>query len=132
MNSLQHLNISPLRKRNQFVAMRKGKRQHCNSFLLQMRKWTDEENAALASHGGLRIGFTVTKKVGNAVVRNRVKRRMRELVKSVLPVHGKKSHDYVLIGKRAALDTKFDTMIAELGSALKRIHRNQTSAGKHG
>ena len=132
MNSPQKIAIDPLRKRAQFIAMRAGKRQHSTSFLLQMLGREKTADSGDSAQDTLRIGYTVTKKTGNAVVRNRIKRRMRELVRAVMPLHGQTSHDYVLIGKRAALDTKFETMIAELTSSLKRVHGKKSSSRKHG
>lgn len=145
-NPLPEIAIQTLRKRREFVAMRNGVRQHRDGFLLQMRARDGVVNAGGSTHSqhqdanqgelrqcGIRVGYTVTKKVGNAVIRNRIKRRMREAVRRVLPSQGKPDHDYVLIGKRAALNMEFNTIITELGSALKSVHHKSTRPGKqHG
>ena len=74
--------------------------------------------------GAVRVGFTVSKQVGNAVERNRVRRRLREVVR--LSAAGADrmcpGHDYVLVGRRAALAAPFGEMVRELGSALRRVH----------
>ena len=69
-----------------------------------------------------RFGFTVSKKVGNAVARNRVKRRLREIVRlnGVMATRG--GHDYVLIGRKAALTLPFGRMAGEFAGAMKRAH----------
>jgi ribonuclease P protein component len=69
---------------------------------------------------GLRFGITVTKRIGNAVVRNRMKRRLRALVRELLPVHGLPDHDHVLIGRESGVERDFATMRAELLVALER------------
>ncbi len=76
--------------------------------------------------GPVRIGFTVTKKVGTATERNRVRRRLRELVKRLDVISMRPHHDYVIVGRRAALDRGFETMFNDLRSALSRLER-QTS-----
>jgi ribonuclease P protein component len=75
-----------------------------------------------------RVGFTVSKKVGNAVERNRVRRRLREVVRLSAALPQATGHDYVLIGRRAGLDLPFEKMIAEFAGALKRVHRKPRPA----
>ncbi len=73
--------------------------------------------------GPVRVGFTVSKKVGNSVERNRVRRRLRELVRTSAGVALRSGHDYVLVGRRAALKLPFDRMRTEFDSALRRLER---------
>jgi ribonuclease P protein component len=80
----------------------------------------------------VRIGFTVSRQVGNAVERNRVRRRLREMVRLSQGGGMHDGHDYVLIGRRAALAAPFGQMRQELDAALGRIHdpeRPQTTGG---
>jgi ribonuclease P protein component len=69
---------------------------------------------------GLRYGITVTKRIGNAVVRNRMKRRFRALVREILPVHGLPQHDHVLIGREGGIERDFALLREELLGALAR------------
>jgi ribonuclease P protein component len=69
---------------------------------------------------GVRYGVTVTKKIGNAVVRNRMKRRFRELLRATLPERGLPDHDHILIGREGGVERDFATMAAELSAALTR------------
>jgi ribonuclease P protein component len=69
-----------------------------------------------------RVGFTVSKKVGNAVERNRVRRRLREVVRLSAALPQATGHDYVLIGRKAALTLSFGRMVGEFAGALKRAH----------
>ena len=72
---------------------------------------------------GIRVGYTCSKKVGNAVARNRAKRRLREIARAVLPAQGKCGHDYVLIGRRTATATlPFATLLGDLEKALGVLH----------
>ena len=70
----------------------------------------------------MRAGFTVTKKVGNSVIRNRLKRRLREIVHLVLPAHGHPGADHVLIGRDAGLSREFAVLQADLEKALAKAH----------
>lgn len=69
----------------------------------------------------IRVGFTVSRKVGNAVVRNRVRRRLREIAREVIPAEARPGLDYVLIGRQAALTRDFAALRRELQDALKRL-----------
>jgi len=69
----------------------------------------------------IRVGFTVSRKVGNAVVRNRVRRRLREVARLVIPGQARADLDYVLVGRQAALGREFATMQADLLQALRRL-----------
>ena len=69
----------------------------------------------------MRIGFTVTKKIGNAVVRNRMKRRFRALARETLPEHGIAGADHVLIGRAGGIERDYASLAAELKRALKKL-----------
>jgi len=105
-----------LTKRADFVAANKGLRNARPGFVLLTRP-----NGGF----GVRFGITVTKKIGNAVVRNRMKRRFRELLRSSLPQGGLENHDHVLIGRAGGVERDFATMAEELGKALSRAHAGQ-------
>jgi ribonuclease P protein component len=70
---------------------------------------------------GVRVGFTVSRKVGNAVVRNRVRRRLREVARLVIPGRARADLDYVLVGRQAAVGRDFTVLQRELVEALKRL-----------
>lgn len=107
--------IETLKKRKDFLRLRKAARFHTSSFILQSLK----RNA----NDGTRVGYTVTTKTGNAVVRNRIKRRLREAVKTLFPQKALTNHDYVLIGKREATNQKFDRILSDLNRALDHVHK---------
>ena len=105
-----------MKKRADFVRTASALRFSTQAFNLQARNRNDDSSA-------MRVGFTCSKKVGNAVARNRAKRRLREIARLVLPEHGRAGWDYVLIGRRdytAAAD--FQKMKADLIRALRKMH----------
>ena len=73
--------------------------------------------------GVTRVGYTVSKQNGNAVNRNRIKRRLRSVSNLVFEKHGKKNWNYVIIGKKNTLIVDFQSLIKELTSAIKKIHK---------
>ena len=83
-------------------------------FVLLVRPRGDDDMA-------MRIGFTVTKKIGNAVVRNRMKRRFRALARELLPEHGIAGADHVLIGRAGGIERDYASLAAELKRALKKL-----------
>lgn len=108
-----------LRNRAEFLAAARARRQATAGFLLQARA-----RDAAEPFSGVRVGFTCSKKVGNAVIRNRAKRRLRALARAVLPLEGRAGWDYVLVGKPEATVTRdFDALLADLRKALAQIHR---------
>src|SRR4051812_15554185 len=104
-----------LRQRADFLAVANGARMNSAAFVVQSRARSDD--------GPVRVGFTVTKKVGTATERNRVRRRLRELVKRLDAVSMRPHSDYVLVGRRAALNRDFTIMLDDLRSALRRLDR---------
>ena len=104
-----------LRQRADFLAAAKGPRATGSAFVVQSRHRDDS--------GPVRVGFTVSRKVGTSTERNRVRRRLRELVKRVDPISMRPHSDYVLVGRRAALSRDFQTMLDDLRTALKRLDR---------
>lgn len=77
----------------------------------------------------VRVGFTVSRKVGNAVVRNRVRRRLREIARMVIPGQARPGLDYVLVGRQAALKRDFATLRDELVEALRRVKALEAAPG---
>jgi ribonuclease P protein component len=108
-----------LRQRADFLAAASGIKVPAPAFVLQARKRTD--------HGPVRVGFTVSKKVGNSVERNRVRRRLREIVRHSEKDRMQSGHDYVLVGRRAALKLPFDRIAQDFEGALRRMQ-----AGRNG
>ena len=106
-----------LRQRTDFLAAASGTRVPAAGFVLQARKRTDR--------GPARFGFTVSKKVGNAVERNRVRRRLREIVRLAGTDRTRAGHDYVLIGRRAALQLPFARIAQDYEGALRRAHEGR-------
>jgi ribonuclease P protein component len=108
-----------LTRRTDFRAAAAAMRASGRAFVVQARRRAED--------GPVRVGFTVSRQVGNAVERNRVRRRLREIVRLSAGGGMHDGHDYVLIGRRAALETAFGDMKQELDAALIRIHDSNRS-----
>jgi ribonuclease P protein component len=109
--------VERLKRRSDFRAAAGGVRASGRAFVLQARQRAGDD--------AIRVGFTVSRQIGNAAERNRVRRRLREIVRLSATVgiaHLRPGHDYVLIGRRAALAAPFDQMVQELDQALIRVH----------
>jgi ribonuclease P protein component len=110
-----------IRKRSDFLAANRGKRYATPGFVLLVFDRRDDDAAK-------RLGITITKKVGNAVVRNRMRRRFRELARELLDAHGKAGADHILIGRDGGIERDFDTLRAEMAKALGKLaHSNRST-----
>ena len=111
--------LSTLTKRADFLRAARAPRVAMPGFVLQMRVRKPQEA------DGIRVGFTCSKKVGNAVARNRAKRRLREIARIVLPTCGNPDADYVLIGRaQVTANRPFNALLDDMRSAVKKLHRS--------
>ncbi len=110
--------VEVIRKRSDFVAANRGKRFVTPAFILLAYKRKDGH---FAPAGSARYGITVTKKIGNAVARNRMKRRFRALVTDILPQHGMPGVDHIVIGRKQDDEPDFAVMQSALEKGLKHL-----------
>ena len=113
--TLNDFKLGSLTKRSEFLFVRDGRYAARGAIVVQCRENSD--------HDGIRFGVTATKRIGNAVTRNRAKRRLREIARLILPGHGRNGFDYVLIGRRDETAKRdFAAMCDDLKNALKKVH----------
>jgi ribonuclease P protein component len=105
-----------IKKRADFLAANGGLRATTPGFVLLVRDRNDDDPR-------MRVGFTVTKKIGGAVVRNRMKRRFRALAREILAARGFAGADHVIIGRSKGIERDFALLRAELGGALDRLRK---------
>jgi ribonuclease P protein component len=109
--------LTVLAKRADFLRAARARRAPCDGFLLQARQRAEGEAE------GIRVGFTCSKKVGNAVARNRAKRRLREIARLILPGMGRDGWDYVLVGRPEQTAWRdFAALQDDLRRALRKVH----------
>ena len=107
-------NIQTLKKRRDFILASRGLRYSCKTMIIQLNQ---------NDLGAIRLGITCSKKVGNAVVRNRAKRRLRAIAREALPVLGRVGFDYVLIGRRdLTVSSEFKILKNDFILALEALH----------
>jgi ribonuclease P protein component len=108
--------LDRIRKRADFLRAAQARRQGSPAFLLQARDRRDGRDET-------RVGFTCSKKVGNSVMRNRARRRLREIARLVMPGRARAGWDYVLVGRPGVtVERDFALMLADLETALARVH----------
>jgi ribonuclease P protein component len=114
------VSLCVMRKRADYLRAASARRQGTGSFLLQARDRADGDPA-------VRIGFTASKKIGNAVLRNRAKRRLRALAREVLAPVARPGWDYVLVARpEATVSRSYADLCADLELALLSVHRGRT------
>jgi ribonuclease P protein component len=105
-----------IKKRSDFLAANAGRRAAMPGFVLLVRDRGDDDPQ-------MRVGFTVTRKIGNAVTRNRMKRRFRALASEIIPASGIPGSDHVMIGRSGGIERDFGLLRQDLAKALQRVSR---------
>jgi ribonuclease P protein component len=121
--------LGRLTKRAEFQRVARGRRVSVETFTLQSRRREalDRESAL-----GARVGLTVTKRVGGAVERNRIRRRLKEALRAAQPLEADADHDYVLMARREALGRGFVALIDDLRTAFRAARRRGSDSGGRG
>jgi ribonuclease P protein component len=109
-----------LTKRAEFQRVSRGRRASVESFTLQSRR---RDEAGKEVDSGARVGLTVTKSVGGAVERNRVRRRLKEALRAAAPLEAEGDHDYVLMARREALGRRFAALVDDVRTAFRAARR---------
>ncbi len=107
--------LTTIKVRADFLRIRGGAKWNTPGFLIETKPARD-------ASGPPRFGFTVTKKLGNAVVRNRIRRRLKEAVRKAQATLAHQGYDYVIVGRPPALDLPFERLVADVETGLKRVH----------
>jgi len=108
--------LGSLTKRAEFLFVREGRYKAQGGIVVQMR-----ENPA---HQTIRVGFTATKKIGNAVTRNLAKRRLRQIARQLLPQLGQAGHDYVFIARNSTTTQNYESLEQDAKKALKALSKS--------
>jgi ribonuclease P protein component len=112
--------LGRLTKRAEFQRVSRGRRLSVETFTLQSRR---REVTGPEAGAGARVGLTVTKSIGGAVVRNRVRRRLKEALRAAAPLEAEGDHDYVLMARREALGRGFAALVDDVRHAFRAARR---------
>lgn len=114
----QRLSLARLKRRRDFLRVADGVRAAKPGLVLQARPMPEDGPAI-----PVRVGFTATRKIGNAVARNRARRRLRAAAASVLPAKARAGHDYVLVARAGTLTRDYAALVDDLSGAVEDVHR---------
>ncbi len=118
-----------LTRRAEFKRVSQGRRLPAETFTLQSRRREEAENGAVS---GARVGLTVTKAIGGAVQRNRVRRRLKEALRAAQPLEAESDHDYVLMARREALGRRFAALVDDVRNGFRAARRRGPDARGRG
>lgn len=127
--------VGRLKKRSEFLKVAAARRKWATpGLILQARPREPDEQARGDTHpeAECRVGYTVSRKVGNAVRRNRARRRLRAAAAKVLPACGRPGYDYVVIGRQGTPERPFAALLADLRTALKEVSRERRPGARQG
>ena len=124
----RRLKIETLKKRSDFLKLRRAPARGAPAFLLAGRKRGERANGQSENCEDVRVGFTVTKKMGNAVRRNRIRRRLKSAAEIIFPEYGQVGFDYVVIARQSAYTRNFAELLDDMKHALLSLP--QTSGKK--
>ena len=108
--------VETLKRRRDFLRVAGARNSNATRGLVLQACWTADKS------DGLKVGFTASRKVGNAVMRNRARRRLRAAVEKVMPLHAAPDHDYVVIARAGTAARPFEALIRDLETALKCLN----------
>ncbi len=111
-----------IKARRDFLAIRGGVKASSSAFLLEAKPRPAGASGDQRHIQAARFGFTVTKKLGNAVRRNRIRRRLKAAVAALAKTHAVAGFDYVIVARNAAFDRPYADLVADLATALQRVH----------
>ena len=117
--------VVTLKTRPEFQRIRGGTRVNSSAFLLEAKRRVQMtlDGGNVQDTGPPRFGLTITKKIGGAVQRNKIRRRLKDAIQRLQEEHAKPGFDYVIVARGPSLDCPFSTLMAEVASALSRAHR---------
>lgn len=113
--------LDRLKRRREFlIVASQGRKWAAAGLILQARPHQPAESEAVSAPEALRVGFTVSRKVGNAVARNRARRRLKAAAEAVMPTQARAAYDYVLIGRQQTMTRPFPALLQDLETALRK------------
>ena len=119
--NIESAGVNRLKRRREFLRVQGAGRKWVAPGLIVQARRSEDGDEDSAPKSGFRVGFTVSRKVGSAVSRNRARRRLRAVVERVMPLHARPDHDFVVIGRKATLRRPFPALVGDLETALRKL-----------